>query len=140
MEELCIQCKVQLDSSWAFCPHCGAARPPESRLQALPQEHEKAPVRGAYGGLLFGLLTAPILIIPGTMMCITGLGAFLGVPMIVAGILSPLISPLIGLGASRGKCPWCGTAVTSIGNAKDLYCHACSQRILILRGFFVRSD
>ena len=138
MEGLCPQCGVELESSWSFCPHCGAASKQEVHSRRAPEEREWAPARGAYGGLLFGVLAAPILIIPGTLMCFTGLGAFLGVPMIVAGILAPLAGPLIGFGALKGKCPWCGTPVTSIGNAKEIFCHACSQRILVTHHEFVR--
>lgn len=97
------------------------------------------PYKGAYGGLLFGMLAAPILIVPGTLLCLTGLGAFFGVPMIILAILAPLLGPMIGFGAVRGKCPWCGAMVSCIGHADHLYCHACSQEIVVTHHAFARA-
>jgi len=70
------------------------------------------------------------------MLCLTGLGAILGVPMILAAVFAPLLGPMIGLGALKGKCPWCGISVSSIANAKDFNCHACGKRIAIHRRTF----
>ena len=137
MEKSCSQCSLTLESAWSFCPRCGAETPLDTPA-VTARESEKAPVRGAYGGLLLGLLVVPVLMIPGTLMCLTGLGAFLGVPMIVAAILAPLMGPLFGFGVLKGKCPWCGSTVTSFGSAKTLYCHACSQRIAITQSRFVQ--
>ena len=88
-------------------------------------------MKGAFTGLLFGMLVVPILAIVGTMLCLTGLGAFLGVPMIAATILSPLLGPMIGIGAMHGDCPWCGVRIHSIITVPQFFCHACSKRILI---------
>ena len=65
-------------------------------MKAAPGEIEHAPMEGPFSGLLFGVLAAPILIIVGTLLCLTGLGAILGVPMILAAILAPLLGPLLG--------------------------------------------
>jgi DNA-directed RNA polymerase subunit RPC12/RpoP len=92
---------------------------------------EKAPMKGAFTGLLFGMLVVPILAIVGAMLCLTGLGAILGVPMIVAAVLAPLLGPMIGIGALHGDCPWCGTRIHSVITVPQFYCHACSKRILI---------
>jgi DNA-directed RNA polymerase subunit RPC12/RpoP len=100
---------------------------------------EKSPVEGAFSGLLFGTLAVPILVIVGTLLCLTGLGAFVGVPLIVGAVFAPLLGPLIGFGALRGKCPWCDSQVSSVLNAADFYCHACSKRIAIQSRKFVRA-
>jgi DNA-directed RNA polymerase subunit RPC12/RpoP len=102
-----------------------------------PEEAERAPVQGAFGGLLFGMLAVPILVIVGTMLCLTGLGAILGIPMIAAAVFAPLLGPMIGLGAVKGKCPWCGISVSSIANAKDFDCHGCGKQIAIKHRVFV---
>jgi DNA-directed RNA polymerase subunit RPC12/RpoP len=114
--------------------------PFETQEQASPAEIEKAPMQGAFGGLLFGALAVPILVVVGTMLCLTGLGAFLGVPLIIGAILAPLVGPLIGFGALRGRCPWCGSQVSSVLNNKAFYCHACSKRIAIQNRHFVRVE
>jgi len=60
MEGLCSKCGVKVESSWKFCPNCGieGAEPiqvREVRQKAEPAEHEKAPARGAFAGLFFGM-------------------------------------------------------------------------------------
>lgn len=137
MEGHCSKCGVPMEPPWKFCPHCGGARVQEVQAKAELEPAEKSSAPGAFGGLLFGMLAVPILVIVGTMLCLTGLGAVLGIPMILAAVLAPLLGPMIGLGALKGKCPWCGIAVTSVANKKDLDCHGCGKRIAIKHREFV---
>jgi predicted RNA-binding Zn-ribbon protein involved in translation (DUF1610 family) len=139
MEGLCSKCGMKLESTWKFCPDCGAESKHEPVTMWKPEEHEKAPVQGAFSGLLFGMIAAPILIIVGTLLCLTGLGAIVGIPMILAAVFSPLLGPMIGIGALIGKCPWCGTSVNSAENATDFTCISCSQRIAIRHREFVKA-
>jgi DNA-directed RNA polymerase subunit RPC12/RpoP len=139
MSEICSKCGAHLSSPWRFCPNCGVTISPEVRRQPSPAEPEKAPVQGAFSGLLFGMIVAPICIIVGTMLCLTGLGAFLGIPMIIAGVLAPLLGPMIGIGELKGKCPWCGSAVSNIVNAPGFDCHVCSKRIAVQDRKFVKA-
>ena len=125
--ESCSKCGEQLESSWKFCPHCASTRPHE----VIPEEHEPAPTKRAFGGLFFGIVMAPVLIIVGTMLCLTGLGAFVGVPMIIAGFASPLIGPMLGLGTHTGKCPWCGAAISSVPLMDTFACHECNGKISV---------
>ncbi len=138
MSELCSKCGAQLSSPWRFCPLCGAVASSQIQHQEVPAETEKAPVKAAYSGLLFGVIVAPMCIIVGTMLCLTGLGAFLGVPMIIAGVLSPLLGPMIGIGEPKGKCPWCGTGISNVFNASGFECHACSKKIAFRDQRFIR--
>lgn len=138
MNSLCSKCSTPLTAPWKFCPLCGTAAASQPPSPAPRLEHEKAPVQGAFGGLLFGVLVAPILIIVGTLLCLTGLGAFLGVPLIAIAVVAPLLGPLIGLGELKGSCPWCGAAIANITHTKGFACHACHQRILIENRKFVR--
>lgn len=101
MNNLCLRCGEPLDSPWNFCAHCGARIP--HAIATQPEAPEPAPVTGAFSGLLFGLIAVPLLLIVGVMLCLTGLGAFLGVPMIIAALLAPLAGPLFGMGAAKGK-------------------------------------
>jgi len=139
MSETCSKCGAHLSSPWQFCPMCGATIQLAARQQEAPAETEKPPVKAAFSGLLFGLIVAPMCLIVGTMLCLTGLGAFLGVPMIVAGVLAPLLGPMIGIGELKGKCPWCGTAVSNVVNAPGFACHACSQRIAVENRRFIKA-
>jgi hypothetical protein len=102
MDAHCSNCATPLTPLWIFCPHCGTAVPHETQ-NAAPPEH--VPARGAFGGLIYGVIAAPILIVAGIMISLTGWGIFLGVPVIVLGILAPLAGPLFGMGEHKGKCP-----------------------------------
>jgi len=140
MEGHCDKCGAQQQNGWKFCPHCGVAGQLETARKTEPQEHENAPTQGAYGGLLIGLVAAPILIIPGALMCLTGLGAVLGIPMIVVGVFMPLIGPLMGLGAVKGKCPSCGATVSGREDAGDFLCLECGKRIAISHRHFIAAS
>src|ERR1700747_1979998 len=95
MADQCSKCGTHLASLWGFCPHCGAANTHEIQKNVEPPEH--VPALGAFGGLAIGMLGAPISVIAGTMVSLTGWGIFLGVPMILAGIFAPLAAPLFGM-------------------------------------------
>ncbi len=127
MNTNCSKCGTHLSSPWSFCPQCGTAVAHEVHLR----EHEHHPARGAFGGLYFGLVAAPILIIPGILLCLLGWGIFFGVPMIVLGILAPLYGPVVGMGEHRGKCPSCGTRMISMDDAKEHECPVCTKKFAI---------
>jgi len=143
MNEQCSKCGSRLSSPWKFCPHCGSTiTQKESVVEAAeilpPAGAEKAPVQGAFTGLLFGMLAIPILVIVGTLLCLTGLGAILGIPMIAAAVFAPLLGPMAGIGLLKGKCPWCGAPVTDILHSKGFECHTCGQGIAVRNRQFVR--
>jgi hypothetical protein len=100
-----MKCGETLDQAWTFCPHCSAKvdRPPAAEIAPAGHEHEPAPVTGAFGGALFGVIAAPIGVVFGIMLCLTGWGIFIGIPVIFLSILAPLAGPLVGLGAAKDK-------------------------------------
>jgi hypothetical protein len=128
MSRSCSKCGLSLDSHWSFCPHCGG----EGVLQEhKPHVHEKTPVRYAFGGALIGFVSAPVLIIYGTLICLLGPTMVLGIPMIIAGVLAPIAAPYLAINAVRGRCPWCDSKIASIGPLNAFYCHACSKPIVV---------
>ncbi len=137
MSNHCQKCGAVLSSPWTFCPTCGTKA--EAPQQSAPPEHEKAPVKYAFSGLMFGLIVAPMCLIVGGMLCCTGLGAVLGIPVIIAGILAPLIGPMVSMGEPRGKCPWCGTELTDIVNSPAFECHVCKGKVLLQDRKFVKA-
>ena len=145
MEMQCPNCDAHIAAPWKDCPHCGAVIVQQPLAAVSTASHadsakpERAPVRWAFAGLLFGMITVPILAIVGTMLCLTGLGAILGVPMIVTAILAPILGPMIGIGAMHGTCPWCGTRIHSIITVPEFYCHGCSKPIVIEKRKFLRA-
>ncbi len=131
MTSQCMKCGMQLGLSWTFCPHCGLAITHEMQPTEPPPPHEKTSVKGGFGGMLVGMVIAPVCIIVGTLLCLTGLGAFLGVPMIVVGILAPLAGSIFGLGEHRGRCPSCGTRVISLRDGLSHDCPTCNKAFSI---------
>ena len=135
MDTNCSKCGMHLASPWIFCPRCGTAVVQEVH----PSEHQHHPARGAFGGLYLGLIAAPILIIPGVLLCLLGWGIFFGVPMIVLGILAPLLGPVVGMGEHRGKCPSCSTRMISMDDGKTHECPVCSEKFAIGDGEVARA-
>jgi len=141
MNAACSECAAPLESQWKFCPHCGAVSARQStETTQLKPAHEKAPAKSAFSGLLLGFLAAPVLIIVGGMICLTGLGVILGIPMVIAGVCAPLIGSLMGLNALRGTCPWCGANVTGVGLFDRFSCPACGKRIMVRKHAMLRAE
>lgn len=105
MSDHCLHCGDYLNEEWIFCARCGAKIAPPAHQNIAPAGHdeEPAPVTGVFSGALFGLIAAPVALIFGIMLCLTGWGIFIGVPVIVLAILAPLAGPLFGVGAAKGK-------------------------------------
>ena len=121
------KCGTPLEASWGFCPKCRLAAARQTHSPAEPAEHEKSTVPGAFGGLVLGAITAPVLVIFGTLLCLTGLGAFLGIPLIILAIIAPLAGPLIGIGEHSVRCPYCNTREITFADGKLHSCPNCKQ-------------
>jgi predicted amidophosphoribosyltransferase len=127
MDANCSKCGSHIATMWGFCPHCGN----QIKHEVHPQDHEHHPARGAFGGMFYGLIAAPILIFPGIMLCLLGWGIFFGVPMIVLGLLAPLAGPIFGMNEHRAKCPSCGTHVLTLADGKTHRCPTCSESFAV---------
>jgi len=131
MSAPCTKCGTLLETSWSFCPKCGLGVTREAHPHPAQAERERSSVPGAFGGLLFGVIVAPVLIILGTLLCLTGLGAFLGVPMIIGAIIAPLVGPLLGLGEHKIRCPYCNTREITVADNKLHYCPNCDKEFAL---------
>ena len=136
MDAHCSKCGNDLAQPWSFCPHCGA---PVARVHAAPQPHEPIPTEGAFSGMAVGMVAGPLMIVAGIMICLTGWGLFLGVPVIVLGILAPLAGPIFGMGEHKGKCPSCGTRVVTVADGHAHHCPACSKEFAVEDGAVVKA-
>ena len=135
----CSKCGAHLESAWTFCPHCAAPVPHQVEI-AQHHDPERPPVKGSFTGLLFGVIAAPVLIIVGGMICLTGIGIFLGVPMIIAGVLAPLLGPVLGFSALKGSCPWCGHEVGSLALFDRFQCPSCGKNILTRKQHLIKAE
>jgi DNA-directed RNA polymerase subunit RPC12/RpoP len=124
MDAHCLNCGMQVPSLGRFCPFCGIAVAHEPL--SIAHEYHRAP--GAFGGFFYGLIAAPILIIPGVLLCLLGWGLILGLPMILLGIMLPIAGPIFGMGEHKGKCPSCGTRIISVEDGKKHACPVCNAR------------
>jgi predicted RNA-binding Zn-ribbon protein involved in translation (DUF1610 family) len=128
MDAHCVTCGMVLASAWSFCPQCGSSIEHEMHVSRV---HLPVPSKGAFSGMYIGLIAAPILIISGVMLCLTGWGIFFGVPFILLGIMAPLFGPLVGMSEHRDKCPSCGTRMISIADSKEHECPVCNKKFAI---------
>ena len=128
MDVHCSKCGNDLAQPWSFCPHCGE---PVAREHAAVPADEPVPMEGAFSGMALGMIAAPLLIIAGVMICLTGWGLFLGVPVIILGIFAPLAGPIFGMGEAKAKCPSCGTRVVTVADGRAHHCPACSREFAV---------
>ena len=131
MNTQCTKCGTNLALPWTFCPHCGLAVVHNPPAASAPGSHQKSSVPGAFAGLLCGVLFAPALIIFGTLLCLTGLGAILGIPVIILGILAPLAGPMFGISEHKTKCPCCGTGIITVEDGQLHYCPSCNREFAL---------
>jgi hypothetical protein len=136
MDANCSKCATHIPIGWDYCAHCGTAVRHETHIPN-PEHHA---VRGAFGGGFIGILLAPILIFPGVLLCLLGWGIFLGVPMIILGILAPLAGPVFGFGEHMGKCPSCGTRVVGVSDGKGHSCPVCNADFEIEQHIAVKAN
>ena len=84
---------------------------------------------GAAGcsGCLFSLIGLSM----GIFLCLTGVGAILGIPIILGALLFPFIAPALGFMTHiTGKCPYCGQGFSD-QKGPGFDCPACKERIIV---------
>jgi len=133
----CPKCGANVAASFVFCPGCGTKT--DSLIHHEPPPPEKAPAKQAFSGLLLGAIVAPGMIVTGVLLCLTGLGAFLGIPLIIGGAIAPLVGPMVGMDSLRGNCPWCGAKVSSLNAKGNFECEACRKQVAVRDHKFVQA-
>lgn len=112
-----------------------------------PTKKDIAAARGC--GCLVATGMAYWMIAIGIILCFTGIGALIGVPLIIAGILMPIFGWGMGKEMASCKmiakdCPYCGRpkVVAQQGDISNggITCPACQHRIIIRDGEFGRLD
>jgi hypothetical protein len=95
---------------------------------------------GVAAGCAAGWLIGVCLVAVGLLLTLTGIGALIGIPLILFGIVFPFVGPFLGLGSIRGACPHCGAQVRSTKSRPGATCPACLRRIVIRDGRYYRVD
>ena len=108
--------------------------------------------KSALAGCLVGGGAAVCLISFGILCSLTGIGAIIGVPFILAGLASLCLGPLMGwlngnavvkadLGAFKADCPWCGYGVLvrpKLLRSPGLDCPICKKRVIVKGRAFIK--
>ena len=96
--------------------------------------------KGFLGGVGIGWLVGFWLILIGVILCFTGIGAILGIPLIIGGILMPILGAAMGLSRIKGACPYCGSTVGALKKSPGVNCPGCKKRLVIRDGGFLGVD
>lgn len=92
-------------------------------------------------GFVLGLGMAYWMIALGVILCMTGIGAIFGLPLILAGVVMPfaasfMASRRVASDALTGPCPHCQLMVRS--SALRFYCPGCKQMVIVKNRMFGR--
>lgn len=91
--------------------------------------------------MAFGI--GSLILVVGLVLSLTGIGALIGIPMVLGGLAVMLIGGPIAFAIHRrdegakwwGPCPYCGLELWATGVGFD--CPACAQRIVNRGGWFM---
>ena len=133
-------CGATLNGGAAFCSHCGHPAQARTRALAVPSaassQATRAKGKGAFAGWIAGGAVGACLIVVGFLLCLTGVGMILGIPIILAGFVMLFIGPFLGARALKGACPYCRSVVLSA--SRGFNCPVCKRRIVVRGAKFMR--
>lgn len=160
----CQNCGSQVAETVKFCTKCGTPVQNPQSIQYQPSQTSPqgpySPVQQHFNqeaantlptpaipqgttakstkftGCLFSSWVAFGCVLPvGILLCFTGIGAIIGIPLILAA----LIFPFTGFAAQKAPCPYCGQMVHVFAGV-GVNCPACKQRIVIRGKQFLKVD
>jgi hypothetical protein len=108
---------------------------PLARPLALPLAHPLAYHRLPYiKALPMAALSSITMFGAGFALCLTGIGAIAGIPMLVMGFLGFILSPILAFMFAEGRCPHCGQKLYFPLYRKVVRCRYCKQRCPSVKG------
>jgi hypothetical protein len=129
--QVCNRCRTVYDDHAKFCSKCGSGT--FQAKAAGPGVN----VGGGIFGFVYGTSMAIWAFIVGVFLCATGIGALIGVPLMIAGVLMPFLGAAKGAAILNGPCPWCGHRAT--GSPPGFNCAACRNRVIVRGKFFMKA-
>lgn len=125
----CPMCAEEIKADAKKCKHCGELLHVESKPVPAPVT-EGSPVKKMpyWKGLTTWAMTGVMLFGIGVICSIFIIGLIIGVPLMIAGALAFLGSPVLAFIAMEGACPYCGTVLAIMPPKKVVKCRGCKQR------------
>jgi DNA-directed RNA polymerase subunit RPC12/RpoP len=103
-------------------------------------ETRGAKAAGMFAGGLFGIAAAGCSFTAGLLLTLTGIGALVGIPLILISLFLPFVGALGGLAQIVGPCPHCSTPIHAARFSPGVDCPGCKRRVLIRDRQFVAID
>jgi len=102
-----------------------------------------ATLKGGLARFGMGWLVAGAMFLVGIVLTLTGIGAIIGIPLIIGAVLSPFVIASFWAAAGRrqasqqvgGLCPYCAKSLVAVGTGFD--CPTCGQRVIHRGGRFL---
>ena len=114
-----------------YCPVLSCRWPkPQSREQIAKRSRGSGWV-GAILGFCVGCFVMIVEIVIGAILTATGIGAILGIPILLLSPLSPFIGLWYGSKSFTGECPYCRGSVFIFGGSQSVTCPHCGQQIIV---------
>jgi hypothetical protein len=144
----CAACREWFHKALKACPMCDAPQtPPTYPRKAAPGTpppiisatvSTRTPTSGPTSAMLVEVLASPeeihaaelgkgIHYLVGLGLCATGVGALVGVPLMIKGMSKPKCTKWV----YQGMCPWCGALIESGAIDADR-CSFCSRAFLVV--------
>jgi DNA-directed RNA polymerase subunit RPC12/RpoP len=140
----CPNCGQISPSDASACP-CGyqlagnqPISPPPLTQTSQPTESDKAV--GVAAGAVMGMGCSAMFFVCGLLLSLTGIGAIIGVPMMLGALVLPFLMPALGLAAIKSPCPYCRTTVRARSTDPGVTCPGCKKRVVIRDKQFIRVD
>lgn len=82
-------------------------------------------------GVAAAALTGLFIALIGLVLTITVIGAIIGIPIMVVGILQIFLSPFLGSLFVFKRCPYCDNKVLINKFQKSVKCSKCKKRLIV---------
>lgn len=139
----CSECKKEISDQALSCPGCGfPLEVKEIQKERIFTEAEElklesvSKVKGFFSGLFLSVLIIPA----GLFLSMTGIGALIGIPLIIFGLFAPFLGltgkkyvkgEMIGTGILKGPCPYCKKEFTTAKMDSSVDCPHCKKRLFV---------